>query len=313
MLPTAPEMSVSRLQALCLLLWLLPCLYGCFAPRAHKSKWPPADFFVQVETGENTVDGIFQKQKAQIWRDGLVVYQEAVPPQGNPLDPRYAPLTSKEVNAPGLPVYKSVCAYWLAPESIRMLSRMLSQTSIKDIPATVGNVSGGEGAVLKMLYRRDGNPQEIMVYIRIFGPMNRVLHVLNSFLPEGHGFTMPEMVGMPEEAHVVEVPPVAESVEGALGFHRKMLEMKRFSEAAAAKDPLVRKRRYQLQRETFALACVHGDIPVAEQLLRAMVKVLENHEKAKLLFPDVEKADSVDHLRQILAAAKHGARPVTSR
>ena len=291
-------MSTSRLQALCLLLWLLPCLCGCFAPRPQKSKWPPADFFVEVEAGENSVDGIFCKQKAQIWRDGLVVYQQAVPP----------PLTSRVADAPGLPVYKSVCAYRLAPESIRMLSRMLFQSSIKDIPATVGNVSGGEGPWLKMLYRSDGNDQEIMVYIRVFGPMNRVLHIFNSFLPKGHGFTMPEMVGMPEEPHVVEVPTVAESVEGALGFHCELLRMERFSEAAAARDPLVRDRRYQLQRETFALACVHGDIPVAEELLRELVKVLEDQEKANQLFPDV-KADSIQHLRQILAAAKHGARP----
>ncbi len=291
-------MSTSRLQALCLLLWLLPGLCGCLGPRLRKSKWPPADFFLEVAAGENSVDGIFCKQKAQIWRDGLVVYQRAAPP----------PLTSKVAAAPGLPVYKSVCAYRLAPESIRMLSRMLLQSSIKDIPATVGNVSGGEGPWLKMLYRSNGDDQEIMVYVRIFGPMNRVLHVLNSFLPDGHGFTMPEMVGMPEEAHVVEVPPVAESVEGALSFHRELLRMERFSEAAAAKDPLVYGRRYQLQRETFALACVNGDIPVAEELFRELVKVLEDQKKASQWFPDTE-VDSVEHLRQILAAAKHGARP----
>lgn len=281
----------------CLLL-LLPCLGGCFAPRPQETKWPPGDFFIEVEAGENTVDGIFDKQIAQIWKDGLVVYREAAPP----------PLTSKMENSPGLPVYKAVCAYRLAPESIRMLSRMLYQSSIKDIPPVVGSTSTGMGRWLKMLYRSNGDAQEISVHGRIFGPMNRVLHILNSFLPEGHGFTMPEMVGMPEEPHVVEVPPVAESVEGALGFHLKMLGMKRFSEATVAKDPLMSKRRYQLQRDTFALACVHGDIPVAEDLLGQMDKM----KQANQLFPDT-KTDNIEHLRQILAAARHGARPVTNR
>lgn len=281
------------------MLLLLPCLWGCLAPRARDSRWPSADFFVEVEAGENTLDGT---QKVQIWRDGLVVYKEAVPP----------PLTSTVVDAPGLPVYKSLCAYRLAPESIRMLSRMLFLASIKDIPRTVGNVRGGEGPWLKMLHRANGDTQEIMVYTRIFGPMNRVLHVLNSFLPDGHGFTMPEIVGMPEEPHIVEVPPVSDSVEGSLGFHRKMLGMERFSETAAALDPLVRYRRYQLQRETFALACVHGDIVVAEELFREMARVLADQEKANQLFPDVE-ADSIEHLRQILAAARHGAGQITGR
>ncbi len=282
------------ISLLCLTGFLSPCLCGCFAPRPRESNWPPADFFVEVESGDNTADGIFCKRKAQIWSDGLVVYQEALPP----------PLTSKVADAPGLPVYKSMCAYQLAPESIRMLSRMLFQSSIKDIPATVGDTDGGEGPWLKMLYRANGDTQEVMVYIRIFGPMNRVLHILNSFLPEYHGFTMPELIGTPEEPHVVEVPPVTESVEGALTFHRKMLEMKRFSVAAAARDELVHHRRYQLQRDTFALACVQGDIPTAERLLQEMEKVLQEHKEANQLFPDVE-ADSVEHLRQILAAAKH--------
>lgn len=294
------------MRALCLLLLLLllllSCLGGCFAPRARESKWPPADFFIEVEAGENTVDGIFCRQKAQIWTDGLVVYRQAAPP----------PLTSKMENSPGLSVYKSVCAYELAPESIRMLSRMLFQSSIKDIPPTVGSTGTGTGPWLKMLYRSSGDVQEIMVHGRIFGPMNRVLHILNSFLPVGSGFTMPEMVGMPEELHVVEVPEVTESVEGALGFHRKMLEMERFSEAAVTRDPILRYRRYQLRRDTFALACVQGDVPVAEKLLEELAEILEKQEKANQLFPDT-KTDSIEHLRQILAAARHGARPVTSR
>ncbi len=315
MVPSHSTMSASRLsRTACLLLCLPPCLVGCFAPRARHSAWPPKDFYIEVKAGENSADGIFTKQKVQIWRDGLVVYQEAARPA----------LTSRVKDAPGLPVFKSLCAYRLAGRSVRMLSRLLYQSSVQDIPVTVGDLGGGLGPWLKMLYQsrsrppddlrakdpepaeRIGEPREIMVHLRVFGPMNRVLHIVNSFLPEGHGFSMPEMVGMPEPFHAVEVPAVIESVEGSLRFHLELLKMERFSEAAASKDPRLRLRRNQLQRDTFALACVQGDIAAAEECFRELAEVLKDDAGPNRLFPDTD-VDHVEHLRQILVAAKRAS------
>ena len=297
---------------LSLLLCLLPGLGGCFAARDRHSAWPPEDFYLEIEAdGSKTADGIFTRQKVQIWRDGLVVYQEADRPA----------LISSVENAPGLPVFKSLCAYRLAEPSVRMLSRLLYQSSIQDIPVTVGDMGGGTGPWLRMLYESRsrppdgsadsdpdpappaGEPQEITVHLRIFGPMNRVLRIVNSFLPKGHGFTMPGMVGMEEPLHAVEVPPVTTSVEGSLRYHVELLKMARFSGPAVTKDPRLQLRRNQLQRDTFALACLHGDIAVAEECFGELSEVLKAATGPNRLFPDTE-VDHVEHLRQILAAAR---------
>jgi hypothetical protein len=319
--PSHSTMTTFRAsRALCLLLCLPPWLSGCFAARDRQSKWPSPDFYVEVEAGFQSRQGTFSTQKLQIWRDGLVVYRETVPPLPESLAPREAgaaqearfakavelTLNSKVKDAPGLPVYKSLCAYRLAPPSVRMLSRMLIQSSIKDIPEVVGNTAGGEGEWLKMRYQSRGSTKEIAVHVQIFGPMNRVLHVVNSFLPEGHGFKMPEMVGVVEPPHVAEVPAVKDSLEGSLGYHRKLLLMERFSEEAVAKDERRRGRRIQLQCDTFALACAQRDIAVAEKYFRELTNAGQDSEGASQLFPDTA-FDAVEHLQQILDAAKRGA------
>ena len=293
-MPAFPPASDLRL--LCLL--CLPAVFqGCFTPRERETQWPPEDFYLEVEAGVNSPDGVFSRQKLQVWRDGLVVYREAAPPN----------LTSNVTNAPGLPVYKWLCSYRLRKPSVRMLSRLLNQASIKDIPPLVGNVAGGgQGQWLRMLYRSGEERRDVMVRSRIFGPMNRVLHIVNSFLPADHGFIMPEMVGMPEPRHVVELPLVKESVEGSLGYHRELLKMPRFSEAAVAKDPGLRELRVQLQRDTFALACVQHDIAVAAECFRELAEVLKDREAANKLFPETADVDPVEHLRQILDAARKG-------
>ncbi|MHC4077847.1 MAG: hypothetical protein ACYST0_05315 [Planctomycetota bacterium] len=95
-------------------------------------------------------------------------------------------------------------------------------------------------------------------------------------------------------------------MKGSLGYHRKLLLMERFSEEAVAKDERQRGRRIQLQCDTFALACAQRDIAVAEKYFRELTKAGQGNERANRLFPDTE-FDAVEHLQQILDAAKRGA------
>jgi hypothetical protein len=141
--------------------------------------------------------------------------------------------------------------------SIRHLSRALHAASVHKVrqPATPPS-EGGRTRWLTFHLTYMGNEIDVVAHHQVYGLLNRVLHIVNAFLPPGHGFTMPQMAGEPLDSHLQDVPAVRDSIQGSLDFHRELIEQ----------FP----RDIGFLRDTFALACAARDWTVAESCAAKM-------------------------------------------
>jgi hypothetical protein len=188
-----------------------------------------------------------------------------------------------------LPIYCRMSAYKMAPESIRWLSRQLKAASALELKAPVGNDRGGQGPQLSFRLTYFEHEINIAVKGRVYGLMYHVLRIVNSYMPPGHGFSMPEMAkeqDMPEPDHLQKIPPVADSLAGSLSFHRHQLMRAHPRDAALVKD-------------TFALACAQGDFSIAEECIQKLRGILEAGAEGSAL--------AVLHLERLLADSRRRA------
>lgn len=267
-------MSSQRISA-ALLALLLP---GCLSdPSDHPTVWPPDDFHLEVESGRYTQQASQVLQRFQVWSDGLALYREA---DDSVRDP------AGEVS---LPVFRRICAWRMLPESTRSLARKLYRRGVLDLHSIQGDQrQRAEGLALVLRYRAFGRGKNVVARGQIHGPMVRVLHVVNSYLPEGVEFDLPGMVGDREPQRLTDVPPPTDDLEGSLELHRELLE--RFSE-----DP-------ELTLDAFALACRAGRRDVAEQLMTRYLELTEPARRQGEMFPEGGEGLTAERLRRLLPA-----------
>ena len=221
-------------------------LAGCNGVRAPRSLWPPDDFRLEVkyavwEEGKEQV-----RQSALILADGLVVYREA-------------DLSLRSLDATiQLPIYRRLCVYRLAPESIRSLSRELDSVPVLEVQRIVNPPTEADYHSIEFRLTYKGNEVDLVLKDVVPSLANRVLGVVNGYLPAEHGITMPRIAPYPVENRVQDVPDIGDSVEGALDYHRRWL----------AESPA----DVEILGDTFALACVAQDWEFANACLEELVE-----------------------------------------
>lgn len=204
------------------------------------SQWPPADFRLVVEELSGGSSAMVVRRFA-VHADGICVY--ALAPQ----------TISADEAGVELPLFRSVCAYRLREENTRLLARKLDQRRILQIEGVQGDQRDVEGTALRISYRAFGNERLIVASGQIHGPLVRVLHAINAYLPAGHTFELRGMLGEPDESNLSGVPQPVDDLVGALECHQRLLELR-------GRDP-------DVVLAAFALACRLRERRLAEGLL----------------------------------------------
>lgn len=253
-----------------------PCalLVGCLAERAVlSSEFPPAGFYLEVRTTVTTADGLQETQRFQVWEDGFAVYREAD--------------ASLDVPAPDplrLPLFRRVSAYQLENESTRTLSRLLYNSGLSELAPVLGTPSP-RGTVITVLWRHLGD-KEVQAH-EVQGRLARVLHVVNSFLPEEtkntHPFLLLPMTGEPEPSHLANVPEVLDSMPASLDFHVEEL-VTRFPEDV------------NVLLDTFALAFAEDQLDLAVRILERIEALRDRNGR---IFPPDTGEDLPERLRRL--------------
>ncbi len=271
-----------RAQNLLALSLILALMTSCKGLRLRQSKWPPPDFYLALEYREGSSGGQQVRQCAQFWADGWVIYREADTSLLSDFDPTVS-----------LPVFCRMCAYKLEPLSVRHLTRLLDTSGIAQVPRVVGGAAAASGPSIAVQWHAFGKRKRITLQGSVYGPMNRALHVVNSFLPPGHGFALAEMSGDVEPSHLQDVPPVTTSVSDSLDFHRQLFE--KFPDDS------------RLLKDAFALACVQGRWPWAQDFLAKLAEHPDMQEGGNMAFPDDNRGNEMQELRRILLRTQSDA------
>lgn len=230
-----------------------------------RGEWPPQDFDLEIQYEIHEKGRRQVRTRAHILADGLVVYREA------------DESLRSEDGTLELPVFRRMCAYRMQWRSIRHLARALHRAPVTRIQQPANPPPTDDSYhLISFNLSYFGNRKNIVLKDNVVGLMNRVLRIVNAFLPEAHGFTLPQMAGDPLEHRVQDVPPVTDSVVGALGYHEEWL----------AADP----ENQFILRDTFALACAAEEFAKADEFLSRLA---------------AKKVPDIDALRQIL----RGIRP----
>ena len=254
---------------------LLGAVASCLSPDPPaESQWPPADFYLEVRRTEYDRE----THRVRFFADGLVVYGEAVDWLGGP-----------RVGAEWLPVFGRISAYRMRPKSVRQLSRLLDRAGLHDLPADQVDDRDPRSPMAAIHWR--GFQRDGIVWAQ--GDLEvgaaRVLHIVNSYLPEAHELEMPGLTGDPEPRHLVPSPMApAESVDGALDFYLS--------------DLLIRApENFDFLVDAFALAVV-GRRSIAEDLLRRLEATGVPAARGVWTLPGEEEADPLAEYRRVLAA-----------
>ena len=218
---------------------------GCGGVPREKGRWPPEDFRLEIEQSVVRGTDVRVQKHVRITADGLVVVREAAvdldgPPEAGPL-----------------PVFRRVCAYQMAWQSIRYLSRELDQAPVLELrQAPFPAVKDGtevQRIALDLTYM--GNRVDVVMQGAVMGLMNRVLRVVNQYLPAAAAFAASDGL----ESRRQDVPAFTTEARVALQRHRAWLED--FPE-----DPSV-------LRDTFSLACWVHEWSTAEDCARRLAEV----------------------------------------
>ena len=250
----------------------LPCalLVCCLTERAVvNSEFPPPEFYLEVRTTETTADGLQHTQRFQVWKDGFTVYREA----------------DRSLDVPGpdglrLPVFHRICAYGMGVESTRALSRLLYNSGLSELQSLTGDLPEPRGKVISLSWRHL-DERTVQAHGQVYGQTARVLHVINSFLPETVRFELPLMTGEPEPSHLASVPELANSLADSLAFHETLV--KRFP------DDL------ELMLNAFALAHVQDRRDLALELLER----IEAFAQGDRIYPEGTGPDLPERLRRL--------------
>lgn len=251
---------------------LCSLLVACLTNRTNvTSEFPPKGFYLEVRTTVTTADGLQETQRFQVWEEGMSVYREA---DGSLDVPGPDPLR--------LPLFRRVSAYRMAPQSTRALARMVYRSGFFEMPA-IGGDPEPRGPVISV-FCRQWIEKEVQAHGQLYGQIARVLHVINSFLPEGKRFELPLMTGEREMAHLAAVPVLGDSSEQSLLFHKDLVEM--FPDDVG------------LLLDAFALAYVLEDREYALQAL-ARIEALPGSGGDGRIFPEGTGADLAARLRTL--------------
>lgn len=234
---------------LCTVLILAASVGSCETQKSRRGAWPPADFRVELRHSVEVDGGLQVRQDAQINAQGLVVYRES---------------DRCICSADGrlqLPVYRRVSAYELPWRSIRILSRNLHRAPVKDVKAPPKSppVEPGSNHHIRLQVTYLANEIDVVAVNQNVGLMNRVVRIINAFLPKDHAVTMPNMLGTPEVHRVQDVPEVRDSLTGAKQFHEKLL--------------LERANDSSLLEDTFALAVAASDWSLASSCVTRIAQL----------------------------------------
>jgi hypothetical protein len=184
---------------------------ACLADRQAPSVWPPDDFGIDVAGEHRRDDGGLVRQRFQVFADGLAVYREAV---------RALPEVGIE-----LPLFESVSIYELRPESLRTLARLLNRAGLYELDVGQDVNRGIDDPVVVVHWRAFGGAGQISSLVDSGGVLDRVVHVINSFLPPERAFAYPELSGEIEPPHVSRAPAPLDWIGGALICHKKLVEL----------------------------------------------------------------------------------------
>lgn len=231
--------------SLLLVLFASSSLTACLTDRSRQvTEWPPTDFSLVVEEHQVELrDGgarSFVRRRFRVWSDGTAVYGKASDAVEDP------------VTGATLPVFSSLAAWRMLPDSTRALARKLHLKGVLSLAAFEG--TGGAtppgASGLRLQYRAFGNDKVVAMAGQVGGNAARVLQVINAHLPAGEGFTLPGVPG--DHLPCVEVPAPAEDLGGACGWHQEWLRDR--------EDPA-------LCLDLFALACRARQRDVAVQAI----------------------------------------------
>lgn len=252
---------------------LVPLLCACRSGDLPDSLWPPDDFFLEVRSRRLAPDGLIEQQSLHVFADGLVVYREV-----DPQDPSAGTFPA---------VFSGVSAYRMRRESTRSLARGLQQAGIFELDTIVGTDATAE-QVVALRCRAFEREKRAVGRGRVYGEFTDVLHVVNSYLPAGCAFTLPDMTGEPQPPRLSRAPAPEQDVAGALAFHRSWAEL--WPEADIT-----------WRIEHVGLALRAGDVAAAKRLLGDLEA---ESTRDKVTFADDNSRATLARLRDVVAAAQ---------
>lgn len=252
---------------------------GCQGTRDVASRWPPPDFGVELHVFEVHENGSEHLQRFEVDAEGLAIYRES---RG---DLAGAPLR--------VPVFSTVAVYQLDPRSLRTLSRMLSRTGLFEADGeTSSNASdrGRQVTVLWQAHEADGRLSTLSVEI---GPLERVVRVLESFLPDGRRVLWPgELSQAPLDPSIEEAPEPLDFLPGAVAVHTEIARRNPEDEWALL--------------ELFAVAVAAEDFEAADDALTTLASLAQDW-GADAVDAEAWRAEVVGPLRAMLEARRRQA------
>lgn len=244
-------------------------LAGCLSDRSAPTLWPPSDFSLSVLGERRDEDGIVVlQQRFFVDYDGLAIYREADDFVGD-----------------RVPVFDVVSEYQLDPQSVRILSRLVGKAGLfRDDIVRASNAPASDRAV-EIQWTAFGSSGRIDNLLETGGVLDRVVHVVNAFLPATREFRFDGLSGDSEPPRVSRAPEPLEWTEGALRRHRWYVD------------------RFEADRQfavdALAIACRARDRNVAEAMLRE-VENRTRDERGGVVDEGPRDAVSVDDLRRLV-------------
>ena len=146
-----------------------------------------------------------------------------------------------------------VAVYRLRVESVRILGRQLERAGLFERSVIQSTNRDDEGEHVALRWELFGGSGEVSSFVDTGGSLDRIVHVVNSFLPSDHAFGFSALSGEPEPPQLFRVPEPLDSVSGALLCHRK------FAQTWVDEPGLL--------LDMFALAWAADDVAVAEEAM----------------------------------------------
>jgi hypothetical protein len=204
------ELTMASRRTILALIGWLP-LAGCAAAVPEVSRWTPPDFTVDVREVTRDPDGLLRiARRFQVWADGLAAWRES---SGVVVGP----------NGP-VPVFDTVAVYELHPNSLRMLGRLLYRAGLMEDRGGLADGRGVESGDTVIRWSAFGDTGVVASWSEDPVVFDRLLHVVNAFVPDGRTFGEPK--GEVVHRHVADVPEPVTSVRGAVRAHEWLTEIR---------------------------------------------------------------------------------------
>ncbi len=274
------RLDSSAMQRGCLRLVVcgLSLLTACVSQsRGWTTKWPPKDFYLAVSYRAHVDGELRETRRFEVWQDGLCALREADRGIGG-----------KAVSTRWFPVFDRAAAWRMHDDSIRQLSRLIDQAYFFSLPSVKTDGQTGLGDQVSIRCRSRGEYRTVWLHKEAYSSIARVVHIVNAFLPDGHQFRLPAMVGEREDPHLSRIPQPFLSSEGAIVFHEDQI------------DRLPDEHKLELLVDLFSLLVDTGKKKRAKRVLAKIEAEAKEREPAFLPFPEGSQTDRVDQLRRLL-------------